>query len=160
MDTLQKYKEIPLFEVPEHYFESFQHDVIQRIIKEEKRRNTTKRWISAVSIAASIAIIFMLSFYIFLNRNSNEPFYVHQEINQPEDSILTLDSNHFAEATELANDIPLESVESPKPLSPKAPLVAAEKETIVYRAVDYYLDDYTADSFFETMYELECYYDY
>jgi hypothetical protein len=154
MDTLKKYKDKPLFEVPEKYFEQFQHDVIQRVMKEEKRHNTLKKWRSAVSIAASVAIIFILSFYIFLNRNINEPFYVHQEI-PPEESVLTIDSIHLAEVTELAIEIPNQS--TPKPLSPKPPVVA---ETIVYRAVDYYLDDYEIDSFFDTMYDLECYYDY
>jgi hypothetical protein len=157
MDTLEKYKDKPLFEVPENYFEKFQYDVLQLVMKEEKRQNTHKQWIAAVSIAASVAIILMLSFFLFLNRNTNEPFYVHQEVIQDEKSILTLDSIHFAEAIDLEIEEPVESAETPKTLYPKVPLVA---ETIVYRAVDYYLDDYTADSFFDTMYDLECYYDY
>jgi len=157
MDTLQKYKNTPLFEVPEHYFEQLQYDVMQRVKKEVKQQNSKKQWISAVSVAASFAIIITLSFFLFVNRNTNEHFYVHEEITNPEDSNFTSDSNQLAEITEHPIVTPTESVAPQKPLFSKAPLVA---ETIVYRAVDYYLDDFTTDSFCEVMYDLECYYDY
>jgi hypothetical protein len=159
MDTLQKYKEKPLYEVPEDFFEQFQHDVMQRVAKEEKRQKTHKQWISAISIAASISIIMALSYFIFLNRTTDDHFYVHEEIALPEDSIISLDANHLAEATERIDfiDTAIEEVTTtPKPLSPKPPSV----ETIVYRAVDFYVDDFETDNFYETMYELECYYDY
>jgi hypothetical protein len=160
MDTLQKYRDKPLYDVPDHYFEQLQHDIMQRVAKEEKRQKSYKKWISAVSIAASIAVIFMLSYFLIENRNPNEPFYVHEETAQPENSVLDFDSTHYAEAQEITTDIPVKSIETPAPLSPKAPLVAPEKETIVYRAVDYYIDDYETSLFCETMYDLECYYDY
>ena len=157
MDTLQKYKDKPLFEVPEHYFEQLQYDVMQRVKKEEKQRKFKKQWISAVSVAASFAIIVTLSFYVFVNKDTNEHFYVHEEVFTPENLILSSDSNQLAEVTEHTILIPVESAEMPKPLSSKTPLVA---ETIVYRAVDFYLDDFTTDSFCEVMYDLECFYDY
>ncbi|MCL1850046.1 MAG: hypothetical protein FWF70_01355 [Bacteroidetes bacterium] len=159
MDTLQKYKEKPLYEVPEHFFEQFQHEVMQRIEKEEKQHKTRKQWISAISVAASIAIIVALSCFIFLNRNTEEHFYVHEEIQLPEDSIITLDANHLAEAPELIHNNTTEQIIPEKSLSPKVPLVA-ENETIVYRAVDYYVDDVETENFYDTMYELECYYEY
>ena len=157
MDTLQKYKNKPLFEVPEHYFEQLQYNVMQRVKKEVKSQNSKKQWISAISVAASFAIIITLSFFLFVNRNTNEHFYVHEEIINSEDSILASNSNLLAEVTEHAIVIPTELIAPQKPLSSNAPLVA---ETIVYRAVDFYLDDFTTDSFCEMMYDLECYYDY
>jgi hypothetical protein len=159
MDTLQKYKDQPLYEVPEHYFEQLQYDVMQLVKKEEKQQKATKKWISAVSVAASIAIIITLSFFLFVNRNTTEHFYVHEEITNHEDTILTLDSSHYAEATEIIINNTVVSEEITKPLSTKAPLVA-QKETIVYRAVDYYLDDYDINNFCEVMCDLECFYDY
>ena len=157
MDTLQKYKNHTLYEVPEHYFEQFQQDVMQRVKQEKQQQKVQQKWISAVSVAASFAIIVTLSFFIFVNKNSNEHFYVHEEITQSEDTVSTFESNQLAEASELAAEIPNEPVETPKPLSSKAPFVA---ETIAYRAVDFYLDDYTVDSFCEVMYDLECFFDY
>jgi len=158
MDTLPKYKNKSLFEVPDSYFEKLQHDVMQRITIEKKQKTTTKKWISAVSVAASIAIIITLTFFVFDNRDSNEHFYVHEEINLPEDSILTLETNQLVEIQELPVKIPVESASPQNPALSKSPEPASE--TIVYRAVDYYLDDFTVDSFCEIMYELECFYDY
>ena len=156
MDTLHKYKNKPLYEVPDDYFEQLQQNVMQHITKEHRRTKTAKRWFSAVSVAASIAIIVTLTFYVFVNKDVNEHFYVHEDITQSEEIFSNLYSNQLAEAKEFSIATPVESVESLKPLS-KVPLVA---ETIAYRAVDYYLDDYTTDSFCEVMYDLECYYDY
>jgi hypothetical protein len=158
MKKKKKYKDKPLYEVPDCYFEQLQRDVMQRVVKEEKR--TPKKWISAVSVAASISIIFALSYFLYLNRNTDEHFYVHEEMPLPDNSIISLDSSYLAEATEciIIDTITEEIPTTPKPLSPKAPLV--EKETIVYRAVDFYVDDYEINNFCETMYELECYYDY
>ena len=160
MDTLQQYKDKPLYEVPDHFFEQFQHNVMQRVAKETKRQKMRKQWISAISIAASFTIILALSYFIFLNKNTDEHFYVHEEIALPEDSIISLDVSYLVEANELIDNIIEENPILPEPLSSKVPLVAVEKETIVYRAVDYYVDDYETDNFYETMYDLECYYDY
>ena len=151
MNTLENNKSKPLFEVPEHYFEKLQHDVMQRISQEEKRQKLSKKWISAVSAAASIAIIVALSVYLIVNRNSNEHFYVHEETIQSEDTVTTLDSNHLAETKEV------NVTETHETLSSHVP---AGNETIVYRAVDFYVDDYEVYNFCETMYELECFYDY
>ena len=159
MDTLQKYKDKPLYEVPDHFYEQFQHDVIQRVANESKRQKMRKQWISVISAAASVTIVFVLSYFIFLNKDTDEHFYVHEELALPEDSMISLDSNHLAEATKIVDSAIEEAPIFIEPLSPKAPLVA-EKETIVYRAVDYYVDDFETDNFCETMYELECYYDY
>ena len=149
MDTLEKNKDKPLFEVPEHYFEQLQHNVMQRVAREEKRQKLQKKWISAISVAASLAIIVALSVYLITNSNPNDHFYVHEEIAQPEDTILTLDTNYLAESTEIVVNEFMETNEAP-----------AAKETIVYRAVDFYVDDYEIDSFCEVMYDLECYFDY
>jgi flagellar basal body-associated protein FliL len=163
MNLLQKYKNKPLYEVPEHYFEQLQQDVMQRVMKEEKPQKTKKLWISVVSVAASIAVIVTLSFYIFQNRNSYEYFYAHDEFVTSENEILQ-DSNCFAEASDTPVESAIHKKTIHKPLSSNASLVAINsnttKETIVYRAVDYYLDDFTTDSFFEAMYDLECYFDY
>jgi len=159
MNTLQKHKNKSLYEVPDSYFEQLQQDVIQRITIEKKQQITTKKWIPAVSVAASIAIMVALSFYLFVNQDINEHFYVHEEITQPEDSILSFETNPLAEAQEMTVEIPVETAAVPqKPAPSKSPELPTE--TIVYRAVDYYLDDFTTDSFCEIMYELECYYDY
>jgi len=159
MDTLQQYKDKPLYEVPDHFFEQLQHDIMQRVITEEKQQKTFKKWISVASVAASIALIVALSVFLFVNRSDNEHFYVHEEIAQPEDSIISLDVNHLAEVTEIMDNVIEIEPTILEPVAPKAPSVA-EKETIVYRAVDYYVDDYETDNFCETMYDLECYYDY
>ncbi|MCL2247467.1 MAG: hypothetical protein FWC10_10250 [Lentimicrobiaceae bacterium] len=165
MDTLQKYREKPLYEVPEHYFEQLQYDVMQRVKKEEKQRLTFRRWTSAISAAASVVLIVALSCFIFLNKDVNEHFYVHEELPQLEDSTISLDANHLAEVTEhiskdTAESVAPESSQPPtQPLSPKAPLVA-DKETIVYLAVDCYVDDFETENFYNTMDELDCYYDY
>ena len=157
MDTLQKYKDKSLFEVPEQYFEQLQLDVMQRVAKEEKRKKATKKWISAMSVAASIALIVMFSYFLFVNRDFDEHFYVYQEVIASEDTILTLDSNHLAEASEIIVTEIIEVKEKTKTLSsPTAPVV----ETIVYRAVDFYVSDYELDNFYDTMYELEFFYDY
>jgi len=156
MDTLQKNKDKPLFEVPEHYFEQLQHNVMQHVAKEEKRLKLQKKWISVASVAASLAIIVTLSAYLIINRNTNDHFYVHEEIAQPENTILILDSNHLAEAGEIAfKELREITGETEIPATPKTSV-----ETIVYRAMDFYVDDYEIDSFCETMYDLECYYDY
>ncbi|MCL2434986.1 MAG: hypothetical protein FWD09_02460 [Lentimicrobiaceae bacterium] len=149
MDTLEKNKDKPLFEVPEHYFEQLQHNVMQHVAKEERRQKWQKKWISAAAVAASLAVIVTLSVYLITNSNPNDHFYVHEEIAQPEDSILTLDTNHLAENTEIIVNEFIETNETP-----------VAKETIVYRAVDFYVDDYEIDSFCEVMYDLECYFDY
>ena len=155
MNTLENNKTKPLFEVPDHYFEQMQHDVMQKVMQEEKRRKTSKTWISAISAAASIAIIVLLSVYLIINRNTEEHFYVYEEIIPTDDTLITLESNHLAEViNELTEEIS-------EPLSLQAPLVAINnKETIVFRAMDFYVDDYEIDSFCEVMYDLECYYDY
>jgi hypothetical protein len=158
MDTLQHYKDKPLYEVPEHYFEQFQHDVMQRVTKVEKQQKTFRKWISAASVAASIALIVTLSVFLFVNRNDNEHFYVYQEIALPEDSILSFDSNQLADANINVEDS-IEAAELSETSFLKDPPVDA-KETIVYRAVDYYIDDYDTNNFCEAMYDLECYYDY
>ena len=150
MDTLENNKNKPLFEVPEHYFEQLQHDVMQRVAKEEMRQKWQRKWVSAVSVAASLAIIVTLSVYLITNSNPNDHFYVHEEIAQPEGTVLTLDTNHLAENTEAIINESVETNETS----------VAAKETIVYRAVDFYVDDYEIDSFCEVMYDLECYFDY
>ena len=160
MDILHQYKESPLYEVPDHYFEQLQHDVMQCVKKEIKQQASFKKWTSSISAAASIVLIIVLSCFIFLNKDTNTNFYVHEEIQLLEDLIITLDSSHLAEATELAiiNDT-AEQIVAIQPLSPKAPLVVANT-TIVYLAVDFYVDDFVTDNFYDTMYELESYYDY
>jgi len=152
MDTLQKNKDKSLYDVPNSYFEQLQQNVIQRVKNETSRQKTIKQSISAVSVAASVAIIVTLSFYIFLNKNANEHFYTHEEITQ-EVSVSNIDFKQIAEAPKVVSEFSSE----PKLSISNAPIVA---ETIVYRAVDYYLDDYTTDNFCEIMYELECYYEY
>jgi len=154
MNTLQNYKNKPLFEVPEQYFEQFHKEVMQRVAKENRRQNITKKWISAVSIAASFALIVGLSLFLFLNRNINDSFYVHEDNIQQDKGLLCQDSSFLAEVTNVVVENPDESVKTIE--SPKTSSV----ETIVYHAVDYYLEDYTTDSFCEAMYDLECFYDY
>lgn len=152
MNTLQNHKNTSLFDVPEHYFEQLQRDVMQRVAKEEKNQRKTKKWISAISIAASLSLVFILSHFLFVNRNFEEHFYVHQENMPNENTITPQDSNQLAEVI-------IDSTENNENLessSLQAPLV----ETIVYRAVDFYVDDYETSNFCEVMYELECYFDY
>jgi len=156
MDTLQKYKEKPLYEVPEHYFEQLQYDVMQRVAKDEKHNKKQKQWISSISVAASIAIIVALSYFIFLNKNTNEHFYVLQEIPLQEDSVISLEINHLAEATELFITTPEEVIAAQNPV----PKNETSVETIAFRAVDYYVDDFETENFYNTIYDLECYYDY
>jgi hypothetical protein len=153
MDTLQNHKNKPLFEVPEHYFEQLQHDVMQRVAKEEKRIKTSKKWISAVSVAASLALIVLLSYFLFVNRNFEEHFYAFEEITYPEGTITTLDSNHLTET----------GVKESNEVNRATETLTTNKtsvETIVYRAVDFYVDDYETYDFCEVMFELECYFDY
>ena len=166
MNILQNHKDKPLFEVPEHFFEQFQSDVMQKVLKEERELKVRRRWISAISIAASFTIIFMLSYFLFINRNTEEHFYVYQEITQPEEDILALDSNFLAEVND-NNSItsPIIDTDTSSPIhsnnktsSTNNQAVAAE--TIVYNAVDFYVDDYQIDNFCDVMCELECYYDY
>ena len=163
-NSLHKYKDKPFYEVPEDFFEQFQYDVMQRVAHEQKRQKKQRQWISAVSAAASIALIMALSYFIFLNKDVDEHFYVHEEITQPENSTTTLDSNHLAEAAELIHthtaviNPTQEIAPNTKSLPQKNP--AVETETIAYRAVDYYVDDVQTETYYETMYELECYYDY
>jgi Ca2+/H+ antiporter len=146
-----------LFEVPEQYFEQLQFDVMQHVAKEEKRKKATKKWISAMSAAASIALIVVFSYFLFVNRNLDDHFYVYQEVTVQEDTILTLDSNHLAEASEIMVTEVIEVKEKSEILSsPAVPVV----ETIVYRAVDFYISDYELDNFYDMMYELEFFYDY
>ena len=155
MDTLQKYKNSPLYEVPDCYFEQFQHDVMQRVAKEERPQKRFGKWISTISAAASIALIVMLSFFLFVNRNTNKPFYVHEDIKPQDDTILSLELNPLAEVSEPFIETTLASKET---LSSNEPVTT--KETIVYRAVDFYIDDYETNNFCDMMYDLECYYDY
>jgi hypothetical protein len=153
MDILQQYKEEPLFDIPEHYFDQLQQNVMQRVNEVQKHQNRVKNWISAVSVAASMALIVVLSVYLFVNRNVNEPFYVHDE------TILIEDTNslNLANVIDISIEEPLEIIQNSEPLSPN---LSATPETIAYVAVDYYLDDNTIENFYEIMYDLECYYDY
>jgi hypothetical protein len=155
MDTLQKYQNSTLFEVPEHYFEQLQHDVKQRVIKEENRLKRQRKWISAISVAASISLIIVLSYFLFVNRNFDEHFYVHQEISYPEDGFISQDSNRLVESRAFDVSESTEVKEKPETL-----VATVGIETIVYSAVDFYVDDYETSNFCEVMYELECYYDY
>ena len=156
MDTLQKYKDKPLYEVPEHFFEQLQHDIMQRVANEKKQQKTFKKWISVASAAASFALIVSLSVFLFVNRSNNEHFYVYEEVVFPEDSIISLDVNYLVEVNEPIHNLAEDVIVINEPLAKNEPPV----ETIVYRAVDYYVDDYETDNFYETMYDLECYYDY
>jgi len=160
MDTLKKYKDKPLYEVPENFFEKFQQDVMQRVTWEEKRRKIQKKWISAVSIAASFALIIALSYFIFLNRDTNNHFYVHEKLPLPEDSIILLETNQLADATEVIIMDTGEIIATKESVSYQTSKTPVVEETIVYRAVDYYIDDIETENFYETMYDLECYYDY
>jgi hypothetical protein len=154
MDILQSNKNKPLYEVPDHYFEQLQHNVMQRVAVEEKRRGFYKKWISAVSIAASITLIFILSYFIFVNRNLDEHFYVFEELIQQDDTVNSKNINQLAENIET-------SINLNEPLEKLSPNTSLEPdETIVYRAVDFYVDDYETNNFCEVMYDLECYYDY
>ena len=155
MNTLQNHKNKPLFEVPEHYFEQLQYDVMQHVTKKENKQKRTQKWISAVSVAASLTLIFMLSYFLFVNRNFDEHFYVHQENVPQEDTVVPQNSKNLAETIEGSTV----NTENSETLSPQA-LLVAEKETIVYRAVDFYVDDYETYNFCEVMYDLECYFDY
>ena len=83
-NTLHKYKDKPFYEVPEDFFEQFQHDVMQRVAHEAKRQKKHKQWISAVSAAASIALIMALSYFIFLNKDGEQHFYVHEDLSSTE----------------------------------------------------------------------------
>jgi hypothetical protein len=156
MDTLNKYKNKPLYEVPEHFFEKFQHEIMQRVTKERKQRKKYKQLVYAISVAASIALIIALSYFIFLNRDTNNHFYAHKELSPIEDSITSLDFNHLTEVVELDDSIPLKEIIHNKSIA----INETSAETIAYRAVDYYVDDYETETFFDTLYELECYYDY
>jgi len=163
MDALQKHKDKPLYEVPDFYFEQLQRNVMQRVTKEEKHQKTQRKWFSFVSAAASIALIFMLSYFVFMNKDTAYHFYVHEEIAQPETTILTLDLNNLAEATELKIQAPIEFNTH---FAPKTSLEVAENnnktttETIVYSAVEFYIDDYETSTFFDVMYDLEVCYEY
>jgi ABC-type phosphate transport system auxiliary subunit len=163
-NTLHKYKDKPFYEVPEDFFEQFQQDVMQRVAHEAKRQKKQRQWISVVSVAASIALIMVLSYFIFLNKDGEQHFYVHEDLLQSENLTTTLDTNCLAEATEhihtntAAINPTQEIAPSPKSLPHKTQ--AVETETIAYRAVDYYVDDVQTEAYYETMYELECYYDY
>ena len=154
MDTLQDYRDKPLYEVPEDYFEQLQHNVMQHVKKEIRQQISFRKRASAISAAASIVLIFALSCFIFLNKNPKTKFYVHEDIPTSEDSIITLDSNYLAEVTEL-----FANTDTTDPLSSDLPLIA-ENETIVYLAVDHYVDDFLTENFYDTMYDLESYYDY
>jgi hypothetical protein len=161
MDTLQKYKEKPLYEVPEHFFEQLQNNVMHRVAQVEKQQKTFRKWISAISVAASFAIIVTLSVFLFFNRDTNPHFYVHEDITQHEDSIFSFDSNPLAAAPNIIADASEESFDTQEPVSAKPSVSENDaKESIVYRAVDYYIDDYETNNFYEAMYDLECYYDY
>jgi hypothetical protein len=155
MDTLQNHKNKPLFEVPEHYFEQLQRDVMQRVAKEEKRLKISKKWISAVSVAASLTLIFLLSYFLFVNKNFEEHFYAFGETNQQDDTIISQDPNCLVETIEILVEEPTEMNRETETSVPKN-----TTETIVYRAVDFYVDDYETYNFCEVMFDLECYFDY
>jgi len=159
MDRLHKYKNTPLFDVPEHYFDQLQHDVMQRVNIEIKRQKTFKKWFSAISAAASITLIITLACYIFVNRNTEEHFYVSEETTISDDSVISFDSSYYADANDfmyIEKEEIIVSNESPLKNEPSV----TPNETIVYSAVEYYVDDYETEKFYETMYDLECYYDY
>jgi hypothetical protein len=161
MDTIQNHKNKPLFEVPESYFGQLQHDVMQRITQDGKQTYISKKWFSAISVAASIALIFLLSYFLFVNKNLDEHFYVHQEILPPEDEMNVYDSIHLAEAGEVFVNELLEANRDTETFLSNAPSVAGvDKETIVYSAVDFYVDENVTSNFCEVMYDLECYFDY
>jgi hypothetical protein len=153
MDILQKYREEPLFDVPEHYFERLQYDVMQRVNKIQKQRYRAKAWISAVSIAASISLIIVLSVYLFVNRSAIDPFYAQEETFLIEDTY----SLNLADAIDIPVVKTTETISTTRPLSYNA---NSKPETIAYVAVDYYLDETAIDNFYKIMYDLECYYDY
>ena len=166
MNSLQNHKDKPLFEVPEHFFEQFQNDVMQKVMQEERKQKSSRKWISAMSIAASFTIIFMLSYFLFINRNTDEHFYVYQEITQPKEEILTTDSNFLAEFYD-NNSItsPIIDTDTSSPIHSNNKTSSTNNqsvsaETIVYNAVDFYVDDYQIDNFCDVMCELDCYYDY
>ena len=159
MNTLQKYREKPLYEVPEQYFEQLQHDVMQRVVRKENQQKTIRKWISGISVAASITLIFILSYFIFENRKTDDHFYAHEETKIHEDSILTSFSCHLSENMEISDNDSIELIEKKETTLPQKKY-AAQSETIAYRAVDFYVDDFETNNFCEVMYDLECYYDY
>jgi len=154
MDTLQKHKNEPLFDVPEHYFNELQYDVMQRIAKEGKRRSFYRKWMASVSIAASFALIFLLSYFIFVNRSFENNFYAFEEINPQENTPFLEEANYFVETIENIVEIPCENTAKTK-TQPQT-----TTETIFYSAVEFYVDDYTTSNFCEVMFDLECYFDY
>jgi len=155
MDTLQKYKDKPSFEIPEHYFKQLQHDVMQRVIREGKQQKKQKKWISVISVAASISLIIIFSYFLFVNRNFEEHFYVFDDFFQQDDTMVFQDSSYLVEGTE--TDV--EEFDKTEEKT-ESPISKNTTETIVYRAVDFYVDDYETYNFCEVMYDLECFYDY
>jgi len=171
MNILQKNKEKPLYEVPEQFFEQLQKNIMKRVLKEKSKEKSFKQWLSVASVAASVVLIFLLSYFLFVNRNPNELFYVHENISLQEESMLSNEVVHLAEVKEIntyekKNDFELKNTNNkPKPLVSIPPIEypispAQFSETIVYRAVDYYLDDYEVIRFCDVMYDLDCYYEY
>jgi len=155
MDILQEYKGKPLYEVPENYFEQFSNDIINRVNK-EKQLKKTKKWISVISVAASLTGIVFLSNFIFVNQNTDEHFYV--QANTPSDKSTLLQDSDYVIKNDDKSDLKEDVSNIKEPIEINQSSV--NKETIVYRAVDFYVDDYETNNFCEVMYELECDYDY
>jgi len=180
MIRLDQYKDKQHFSVPEGYFDQFQNEVMQvirsEIEKDKRKRIRRNYWFSITGVAASVAIIIgILSFFpsanqsLQLAQNDISPTMV---VESQESRIQPID-----EANELISPVPKEQHLTSSLLEQKTeektlvaveekPIVQLEeksqplKETIVYVVMEYYNDDNLYDLFSETLYDLECCYDY
>jgi len=174
---LDQYKSKQHFSVPEGYFDQFQSEVMQAVRHEmendKRKRRQRNYWIGFTGIAASFAIIIgFLSYSPSSNKDTqlalndiaptittteNQEVTTHaiEEATLPVSSVvdeyqLATSSSEKESSPAKIMEISQEVEEKPQPL----------KETILYAVMEYYSDDHLYELFSETLYDLECCYDY
>ena len=118
------------FKTPDGYFEKMQDEVFTKIHRYEKRRKQRRILYSITSVAASLLIIFSITFFLPNKNSGNLASLVYEkEIQLADNSIIDQD------LTEIENDI---DVSQENKTSIKQMIEKMELDILDYNIIEYY----------------------
>jgi len=118
------------FKTPDGYFEKMQDEVFTKIHRYEKRRKQRRILYSITSVAASLLIIFSITFFLPNKNSGNLASLVYEkEIQLADNSIIDQD------LTEIENDI---DVSQENKTSIKQMIEKMELDNLNYNIIKYY----------------------
>lgn len=147
-NSLDKYLKNNRFQVPEGYFEKLPGEVMKRISAEEnKRLIVRRRWIGAISAAASLVLILGIGLFVrqSLQKNDNEQLIVvTQEKTVPTASGQNVDAAAEIPAPEDKKSIDLSQTLAYAQPQASKPKVRTQRSTAVEEDADWLIEDANA----------------